>query len=64
MAEKVRLSVIIVTHNQSNILRFQIAALEKQAGIVRSEIEVIVTDDASERHCQLNEKFALNWRNP
>jgi glycosyltransferase involved in cell wall biosynthesis len=48
MAEKVRLSVIIVTHNQSNILRFQIAALEKQAGIVRSELEVIVTDDASE----------------
>jgi glycosyltransferase involved in cell wall biosynthesis len=48
MAGKVRLSVIIVTHNQSNILRFQIAALEKQAGILPSELEVIVTDDASE----------------
>ena len=32
MAEKVRLSVIIVTHNQSNILRFRIVALENQAG--------------------------------
>ncbi len=48
MAQKVRLSVLIVTHNQSNILRFQIAALEKQAGILPSELEVIVTDDASE----------------
>jgi len=37
MAQKVRLSVLIVTHNQSNILRFQIAALEKQAGILPSE---------------------------
>ena len=48
MAGKVRLSVLIVTHNQSNILRFQIAALENQAGILPSELEVIVTDDASE----------------
>jgi Glycosyl transferase family 2 len=48
MAQKVRLSVLIVTHNQSNILCFQIAALEKQAGILPSELEVIVTDDASE----------------
>jgi len=50
MAEKVRLSVLIVTHNQSHILRFQIAALEKQVGIRPSELEVIVTDDASDGH--------------
>jgi glycosyltransferase involved in cell wall biosynthesis len=50
MTEKVRLSVIIVTHNQSNILRFQIAGLEKQVGIILSELEVIVTDDSSDGH--------------
>jgi glycosyltransferase involved in cell wall biosynthesis len=48
MAGKVKLSVIIVTHNQSNILCFQIVALENQAGILPSELEVIVTDDLSE----------------
>ena len=58
MAEKVRLSVIIVTHNQSNILRFQIAALENQAGILLSELEVIVTDDASEV-CEVKQLEAI-----
>ena len=50
MTEEVQVSVLIFTHNQSNILRLQIAALEKQVGTIPSELEVIVTDDASESH--------------
>jgi hypothetical protein len=50
MTEEVRLSVLIVTHNQSHILHLQIAALEKQVGMIPSALEVIVTDDASDSH--------------
>jgi len=41
------LSVILLTHNQSDILKMQVLALECQEGIKNSEFEVIVTDDSS-----------------
>jgi glycosyltransferase involved in cell wall biosynthesis len=41
------LSVIVVTHNQVDILAHQIRSLESQIGIDSSEFELIVTDDSS-----------------
>lgn len=40
-------SVILLTHNQSDILKMQIYALEHQIGVKTSEFEVIITDDSS-----------------
>ena len=41
------LSVILLTHNQADILRMQIIALERQQNIKASDFEIIVTDDSS-----------------
>jgi len=41
------LSVILLTHNQSDILSVQVVALERQEDIRATEFEVIVTDDSS-----------------
>ncbi|MCX6787184.1 MAG: glycosyltransferase [Candidatus Kaiserbacteria bacterium] len=41
------LSVILLTHNQSDILSVQMAALEHQEDVRATEFEVIVTDDSS-----------------
>jgi glycosyltransferase involved in cell wall biosynthesis len=40
-------SVVIVTHNQSAVLRYALAALGRQTGVELSDFEVIVTDDSS-----------------
>lgn len=41
------LSVILLTHNQADILALQISSLERQSGIDLADFEVIVTDDSS-----------------
>lgn len=45
--QKLALSVILLTHNQADILALQISSLERQSGINLADFEVIVTDDSS-----------------
>ena len=42
------LSVILLTHNQSDILEIQITSLEYQKNIKASDFEVVITDDSSQ----------------
>lgn len=51
----IKVSVILLTHNQSNILRVQMLSLENQIDIITSDFEVIITDDSSteEEFCEI-----------